>query len=226
MVGNDVVDLADRETAPLAMHPRFDERVFAPEELVWMRGDVERRRWILWAAKESAYKAAKQIDPQVVFSPRRFIVRPERGQVLNRASAHDSRPDRIFSVQLRMDHDVCHAVAWTGRSDPAHLARSPIVVSGVRRVTGCEASSRLAARRFAVESVAIYLGVAANELELVKDGRVPRLRLHDRPSGLDVSLSHHGRFVAFACAFAPQGVRPEPVATDGSGRGRLDRFPQ
>jgi phosphopantetheinyl transferase (holo-ACP synthase) len=194
MVGNDVVDLADRETAPLAMHPRFDERVFAAEELLWIRreGDPARRRWMLWAAKESAFKAAKRLDPSSSFSPRRVLVR------LDDDSTGTVRlAERTFSVQVRLDRDVCHAVAW---ADRAHLARSPIVVSGVRLVTACEASPRLAARAFAAESVAAYLGIAASDLQLVKDGRLPRLRLHGRAAGLDVSLSHHGRFVAFACA--------------------------
>ena len=159
-------------------------------------GDPARRRWMLWAAKESAFKAAKRLDPSSSFSPRCVLVR------LDDDSTGTVRlADRVFSVQVRLDRDVCHAVAWVERSD---FARSPIVVSGVRLVTACEASPRLAARRFAAESVAAYLGIAASDLEVVKDGRLPRLRLHGRAAGLDVSLSHHGRFVAFACARAWQ----------------------
>ena len=165
-------------------------------------GDPARRRWMLWAAKESAFKAAKRLDPSSSFSPRCVLVR------LDDDSTGTVRlADRTFSVQVRLDRDVCHAVAWVDRahlSHLAHLARSPIVVSGVRLVTASEASPRLAARRFAAESVAAYLGIAASDLELVKDGRLPRLRLHGRAAGLDVSLSHHGRFVAFACAVARQ----------------------
>ena len=155
-------------------------------------GDPARRRWMLWAAKESAFKAAKRLDPSSSFSPRCVFVR------LDDDSTGTVRlADRTFLVQVRLDRDVCHAVAWLDRD---HLARSPIVVSGVRLVTASEASPRLAARRFAAESVAAYLGIAASDLELVKDGRLPRLRLDGRAAGLDVSLSHHGRFVAFACS--------------------------
>ena len=153
-------------------------------------GDPARRRWMLWAAKESAFKAAKKLDPSSSFSPRRVLVR------LDDDSTGTVRlAERTFSVQVRLDGDVCHAVAWTDRA-----SRSPIVVSGVRLVTAGEASARLAARRFAVDSIAAYLGIAARDLELVKDGRLPRLRLHGKAAGLDVSLSHHGRFVAFACS--------------------------
>jgi phosphopantetheinyl transferase (holo-ACP synthase) len=145
MIGNDVVDLADRESAPLAMHPRFDERVFTAEELVWLRrhGRADRRRWMLWAAKESGFKAAKQLDPTTSFSPRRLLVRlGDQGEGTVRLG------EQTFSLRVRLDADVCHAVAW------GDLPRAAIVVSGLRQLTAREASPRLAARRFAVESLA------------------------------------------------------------------------
>ena len=65
MIGNDVVDLGDAEVQPGATHPRFDARVFAREEREALRasGAPNRLRWILWAAKEAAYKAARKLDP-------------------------------------------------------------------------------------------------------------------------------------------------------------------
>ena len=77
MVGNDVVDLADAEAAPGACHSRFDTRVFGERERrqLEMADDPQRMRWILWAAKESAYKAARRCEPRVIFSPARAPVR-------------------------------------------------------------------------------------------------------------------------------------------------------
>jgi phosphopantetheinyl transferase (holo-ACP synthase) len=76
MVGNDVVDLADSDVAADARHPRFDERAFAPCERrrIGAAQAEAPLRWILWAAKESAYKVAKRRDPATVFSPARFVV--------------------------------------------------------------------------------------------------------------------------------------------------------
>jgi hypothetical protein len=45
------------------------------------------------------------------------------------------------------------------------------------------------------------------DLELVSENRVPCFRLSGRPVPADVSLSHHGRFVAFACAVDGVSVR-------------------
>ena len=76
MLGNDVVDLLDPESAPESFRPRFDRRVYSPEErrAITRDRDPLARRWAHWAAKEAAYKLARQLDPTVVFSPIRFVV--------------------------------------------------------------------------------------------------------------------------------------------------------
>ena len=38
MLGNDVVDLGDPECREARLHPRFDARVFTPEERTALRG--------------------------------------------------------------------------------------------------------------------------------------------------------------------------------------------
>jgi len=76
LVGNDVVDLRDPENQPGAIHPRFDERVFTPVERARLTDEAtaHRTRWLMWAAKESAFKVARKLDPGVRFLPRRFRV--------------------------------------------------------------------------------------------------------------------------------------------------------
>jgi phosphopantetheinyl transferase (holo-ACP synthase) len=185
MVGNDVVDLEDEETAPYATHPRFDERVFAPEELRFLAssGASDRLRWILWAAKESAFKVARKLDPRAIFSPRRLIVRlgtDGRGAV--------RVGERAFSLFVACDGEACHAVASSGRA---------AVTSAIRRLAPWE-SARLRVRRLAIAIVARELGARPADVTIVKEHGIPKVRVRDRPAPLDVSLSHHGRFVAFA----------------------------
>lgn len=201
MLGNDVVDLEDREAAPGATHPRFDERVFAAEELECLRRSPSpgRLRWVLWAAKESAYKAAKKLDPRTIFSPRRFVVR------LDAANLGCVRVgERRFSIVARVERAVCHVVAC------AELPHGVIVVSGLQRLVSDARRPPLpayAVRRFTIDEMTPWLGARAGDLELVSEGRVPRFRLSGRPVPADVSLSHHGRFVAFACAVGGVSVR-------------------
>ncbi len=89
MIGNDVVDLRDRDARPETLHPRFDARVFSPAERLALERseDPDRQRWRLWSAKEAAYKLARKLDPSSTFSPSRFEVeldRDSRGTVCYR----------------------------------------------------------------------------------------------------------------------------------------------
>ena len=79
MLGNDIVDLGDPESRAEGRHARFDGRVFDETERVLIDAapEPERVRWLLWAAKESAYKAARKEDPHTVFAPSCFVVRLE-----------------------------------------------------------------------------------------------------------------------------------------------------
>lgn len=187
MVGNDVVDLEDEETAPYATHPRFDARVFAPEELRLLASSEvsERLRWVLWAAKESAFKVARKLDPRATFSPRRYVVRLDGG---GRASVRVG--DRALSCFVACDGEACHAVASAG-----HVA----VTAAVRRVATFE-SARFAARRLAVSILTRELGASPGDVAIVKEDGIPTARLRGKRVPIDISLSHHGRFAAFAYA--------------------------
>lgn len=222
-IGDDVVDLGDPETRVGAQHPRFDARVFAPSELEQITAgpDPVRRRWLLWAAKEAAFKVARQTNPRVVFSPRRFAVAlGDGGEARVR---HDASS---FVVRLDARRDLVHAVArpeaaspWNvaGRSEEdapgerillagvASLEAAHPACEGTVRTPDADAPSR-EARRLVTDAVARRLGVAASRLRVVRRGRVPRLLHGGRLLDAAVSLSHHGRFVGFACLLACREV--------------------
>jgi len=89
MVGNDVVDLRDRDVDPKTLDPRFDRRVFSRDERRTINASAEpvRQRWRLWAAKEAAYKLLRRLEPAIAFSPVRLLVSLEErvGRPLQRA---------------------------------------------------------------------------------------------------------------------------------------------
>lgn len=189
MVGNDVIDMGDREVLQGPTHPRFDLRVFAPEEraVLAASGQPDRMRWMLWAAKEAAYKLARKLDPQVVFSPSRFLVKltaPGRGTVRHQA--------RRFAVRLAETGKALHALAL---EEEAPAGRLVWAVEARRRGTD---PSR-AARALATGVLAEELGLAPETLRFGRRDRVPSIRAEGLAEPLDLSLSHHGRFVAFAC---------------------------
>jgi hypothetical protein len=190
MVGNDVVDLSDPESSHDACHGRFDQRVFAPEEfeaLSTQQPDA-RQRWILWSAKEAAYKAARRECEEVAFSPVRFVV------LLDRSLCGSVRfGSRRWPVRIQIDGDCVHAVV----SESAAFADT---LAGARRLTTAELRDpSQAARRFAIASIAATWGVSPSDLRIAKTDRIPRLIIAGEAASVALSLSHHGAFVGFAC---------------------------
>lgn len=179
MIGNDVVDLHDPEARPCATHPRFDARVFADCErfAIAAGDDPNRLRWRLWAAKEAAYKVARKLDRRAVFSPVRFVV---AGSVV----MHEGR---AFALSFEDGEEYVHAVV---RSGPAGATWS-----GVQAVAD---ASSLVVRGAAITAAAAILGENERDLSIATRDRIPRLEVRGHAAPLDLSLSHHGRFVAWA----------------------------
>jgi len=195
MIGNDIVDLRDPDTRAGALHPRFDRRVFTAAERAALGASANptHLRWSLWAAKESAYKAARAQDAAVVFSPPRFsvqLVTPRRAVVQH---AH-----RAFRVCIDVSCERIHAIAWAGSTG------TNLLVSKVSTDTAMDPSAT--ARRLAVSTLAPYLNASVREVTIVRRQRTPPyLLLRGRPVAAHLTLSHHGRFVAFACALPADG---------------------
>ena len=194
-VGNDVIDLGDPEARPDGCHARFDSRVFALSELEALAASAVpvRLRWILWAAKEATYKVVKKQDRATVFSPRRFVV-----TLLGGTQARVVFDEQSFAVELDVGERYVHAVTTVPDLAPR------VVVTAVERLawgsTTCPGS---AVRTLAIATLAPRLGIAVAELSVARDGRIPHLQRAGVALATDLSLSHHGRFVAFACVLPP-----------------------
>ena len=192
-VGNDVVDLTDPETSLSGLHARFDERVFSATERDRLEASGSRHRlhWAYWAAKESAYKALKRLAPEVVFSPREFEVDlsplPVAG-VAAVAAGWVHHRGRRFCLEVRQDGESVHAMATSADAAGAR------VLWNVDQPVG---DPTVGVRRLAVSAIGSALGLEPADLRIVH--RPPLVTHRERPLAVGVSLSHHGRFVAFAC---------------------------
>jgi hypothetical protein len=207
MLGNDIVDLDHSDTRDGGLSPRFDLRVFTPAERelvssVGNPGGVSGRvwRWRLWSAKEAAYKAARKRDATTLWSPVRFEVRidPQRVLVDHQTG---STPVRWIEGPATStgDPEWVHAVCGDrGRVDCVILGvghvdtRDP---SDAVRALAC-ASVAAAAERFCLDSSTAWVRTTK---------RIPEMHLTSTIH--DLSLSHHGRFAAFACDLGPQAER-------------------
>jgi len=234
-VGNDIVDLTDPETLPGARHPRFVERVLAPEEATTLDRQAPQCLWAYWSAKESAYKAFRKISPRLPFLPRllRVTLHDVEATGFRRAIVRCGR--LLAAVRIREATDHVHAVATVplpggGPPPSSRHCFAPLfrrVESGVRCLpaadgvapmspagseSGCAcpcpgtASPSATGRRFLVQRLARRLGCSPSDLSVLpgrRRGVPPAVAFRGASTGIDVSLSHHGRLVAFAFVLPP-----------------------
>lgn len=210
MIGNDVVDLQDPETQDL--HPGFDRRVFSADERLRLAAsaDPHRLRWQLWAAKEASYKRGRKLLADLVFSPVRFETRviSEAQHVDGSQRLQVHHPDFVSTVVLRDNQAYVHALAA-----PANTASAELIVTVCQLATAPQEKPSADIRQRACANLAAPVGIDAQRLRIVTQRKIPCLIGPDlQPLG-DLSLSHHGRFLAWAFRPHPQTHSPATQAS-------------
>lgn len=187
IVGNDLVDLCDQEVRSGEVHPRFDERVMTPKECdaIHKSKDSVTLRWIFWAIKEAAFKAVRQIEPEVMFSPRLIRVKNIQG-----FRATINWEGRILQAWFEANYDHVHAVVTQGLC-PEETVRGCAMLPSKQKPGDF-------VRVFALSTIQSEYDSLRSTLRIVSQGRIPRLVLSDNKITIPLSFSHHGRFVAFA----------------------------
>jgi hypothetical protein len=224
LIGNDIVDLRDPDTRPSARTAAFDARVFtrAERERIDASMDSVRERWLAWSAKEAAYKLARQYDSGTIFVPRRFEVEfsakpPAPGAGPRRSQGRSQGWVRFDALSLLCDW-VCvdgfiHALCRL----PSE--RVPDCVGFERLVDPGASPEDLArgVRRLALRAIGRGLEVDETKLEIRKRERIPSVWFEGRPLAADLSLSHHGTAMAFACRL-PSRLDALVSTSQGGGR--------
>jgi len=169
-VGNDIVDLNE------VLHPRFAERICEEGELSIML-HKKFSPWLYWAVKESAYKALKKQDFSIVFAPKKFLVRTDPWECQYKGLRVD--------LQVTETCQYVHAIAVC----PNGLS-SKLRYKVARRDESISESEdvRKLANDLLEELGYCNCTIINKPPQVFCEGR----RLY----GIDVSLSHDGRFIA------------------------------
>jgi hypothetical protein len=229
LVGNDVVDLAAPAARGKAADGRFLHRVFTAGEIARIRAaaDPDRMLWMLWAAKEAAFKVARKLRADLPFAPPRFEawldptapdgdgVRPSGGVRL-----HGWRGLGLswLPVEWRATDSLVHCVARSV-AERASSVRYAAVAVAAREMDRYTAGGELTQRerdgvrsdesrhvRRLAKALARQAGLGLVEIVRERRGALlgpPRLYAPAAAAplaGWDLSLSHDGRFVAAALA--------------------------
>lgn len=225
VVGNDVVDLDQPRCSGKAHDTRFVDRVFTALErdCIMEASDPDRALWRRWAAKEAAYKVVtKLLGAPPVFAHAAFAVDIDpdasRGTVAYREFTVP------FTLHEVSDHLHTIAVHSGGRSEDHRVVAgieraasdsSPTLDELRAQFTAAEqafihgtasALARLAARRDMASALAVEEGDILILAEKGPPGRVPPVvRVEGEFGRVDLSLSHDGRYVAWAFLFGLGG---------------------
>lgn len=194
-LGNDIVDLCASDPA----HPRFSERTCSTGERAWIAACARPAAalWLFWAAKEASYKAISKRWRTTIFSPARIVVE-WRGADYTDQMSGCARYNGV-QCELRADtrEDVTHCIAWVGARDIA-VARQR--GGAYTQLPSCHES--VAVRTLAQALAGQSLPGA--EIRTAADG-IPRIyQAGLAQPAYDVSLAHHGRFVAAAVCIPEQ----------------------
>jgi len=207
---------------------RFLEKVFLREERESIRSsaDPDAALWALWAAKEAAWKAAVKAAPEDRRGWKGIRIRtdgglkPGGGEIFAGSVPAGGEEERepswtrvMAGVAETFAGDVSflvdrrggciHAVGLLGAADPAErVVWQALDVRASAAFPERPDPSSLG-RSGLIRHLNILLGLEEGEAAIRRDAGPrgllpPRLFILDEPSRIDISLSHDGRFTAWA----------------------------
>ncbi len=227
-LGNDVLDLADPRCRGKAEDDRFLARVFDPEEenAIRQSADPEMGLWMRWAGKEAAFKSvSKALGTPPFFDHSAFRVEivgdPGDSPIISGLARYQGF---VLALQVERNGSALHAQTWT--RDPG--GSTPLIRRGIGpaqampgdwrvvlrerfsfREWACVSHLNSALARLATrQALAVALGLEETRLEVgcrpgPPGGRIPLVLLDGREAPVDLSLSHHGGFLAWAFVLQP-----------------------
>lgn len=217
LIGNDIIDLSLPPVSAKVDNSRFMNRICSSEEEKLLAATQKQQLllWYMWSAKESAYKIAKKYHSETVFSPKQFIVNRISSCIWLNNEVDGEVSYKGMHIPVRWQHrsTYIHCVGvWpdqTGAFDEIavgieDLSSAEIIVE--KRLSRHETESILSSTSQRVRQLAKQLlsEHGLNDVEIIRHRAgncwgPPYIRRHKRIlTECDLSLSHHGRFIAAA----------------------------
>jgi phosphopantetheine--protein transferase-like protein len=199
-VGNDVVDLKHPENQGKSKDDRFLGRVFTADERDRIAGAArpETLLWALWAAKEAAFKVVSRDDPTACSTPRKYDILLDPLDVSALCLAGRAiTPRGKLALRIIVTDDYVHALSAATEGD------LDSVFQRVDRMDVEEdhgGASDFVRRELLIE-IARCLDCPLGELSVAKEPLgpgAPFVLRRGQPLAVEISLSHDGRFAAFA----------------------------
>jgi hypothetical protein len=207
-VGNDVVDLKTPEARNKSLDVRFIQKTLNRDEqqVVFVSAKPDSILWALWAAKETAYKAVSKSIPDITSAPRCYPVTLDCGDRDAEAFGAVYTPVGVVPVKIFFHSDYVHCIGGTGCS--RNLEE---ILFGLGEIRSDEEpffyslSEResLTARKLIKKRIASCFGRNPDDIHVVcengpRSHGPPKVCFKGQKGQIDISLSHDGRFAAYA----------------------------
>ena len=179
--------------------------------------------WALWAGKEAAFKALAKKVPTLPFIPRNFEVHlddcglrgtsTDAGRCSPRVEGAVLTPEGTVPLRIYRRCTCIHALALSeGEEFFDYVFWRVEVLPELKDVDSLEAESRIV-REALKRCVATHLGWNQKDMEIRRTEAgnrpgPPRLYYQGKRTILDLSLSHDGRFGAYAVLMPSPDDRP------------------
>jgi phosphopantetheinyl transferase (holo-ACP synthase) len=176
------------------------------QQVVFVSARPDSILWALWAAKETAYKAVSKSIPDITSAPRYYPVTLDCGNRDAEAFGAVYTPVGVVPVKIFFHSDYVHCIGGTGCS--RNLGE---ILCGLGEIGSDEEffsyslSEResLTARKLLKKRIASCLGQNPDDIHVLyeNDSRgqgSPKVCFKGQKAPMDISLSHDGRYAAYA----------------------------
>ncbi|MBS0013929.1 MAG: 4-phosphopantetheinyl transferase family protein, partial [Desulfobacterales bacterium] len=162
--------------------------------------------WAMWAAKEAAYKAVSRIFPDISAWPGRYetvFAQPGR---LRQCAGTVSTPEGHVRVRLHWDENRVHCVGLIGSAGLWQDVTADVFEPGDDASPAIKPSAKqlsAAVRTAAAAAIGLHTGlfhglVKIERTRISQRSAPPVVKINGTDTDIPVSLSHDGRFGAFA----------------------------
>ena len=226
-IGNDIVDLSAIDKHRTQQKAFYSKILSDKEQQLYGRSSqlpFETYVWLLWSAKESVYKFAKRLNPELVFSPARIEVlsEPELIEFENfqnlvlEGIKHDyheflnsknSGSDHIseYNYQINYQSDTYYLQSLVSNRFIATIASDSPNYSkihwGIKYIDQTDYETQSSSvRTFTLKRVNMVSSGEVNFKISKNPVGYPTILKGENETDFKVSFAHHGHYVAYAFA--------------------------
>ena len=189
MIGNDIVDLAKAKTDSDWLRPRWVSKVFTQKEQDFVKrsDDKDQMVWRLWSMKESAYKCSVQRKSFGRFNPLNF----ECSLINSNEGIIRSDTLKFFSTTHSSNRNIYSTATFT--KNQSFFSK----IIGSDDTSASQTSNKL--KEELLIRISQKMGYDFCKIEIRKSlQKVPQVFFDGRKMDMNISLTHHGRFSAYA----------------------------